>query len=139
MDKENPNQSQIEIKVRYCETDAMGIVYYANYFIYFEVARTTALELLGHPYHLMEKKGCRIPVLQADCKYIKPARYGDNLTIETTRWRIGLSKIRFDYRIINNHDLIASGKTEHAFVNMEGKPTRPPRDIIPLFPALKLA
>lgn len=126
--------SRVEITVRYAETDAMRMVYYANYFIYFEVARTTALAELGHPYAEMEAQGLLIPVLDAECHYQKPARYGDVLTIETNRWRLGEARIGFDYQVLRNGELLATGSTRHAFVNQQGKPIRPPRHLLELFP-----
>src|SRR6186713_1939630 len=94
-----PWVSELTLQPRYSETDAMGIVYYANYLIYFEVARTTALADLGHPYWEMEKQGWLIPVLSAHCDYHRPARYGDTLRLRTRRARLGRARIRFDYEL----------------------------------------
>ncbi len=123
--------------VRYAETDAMRMVYYANYLVYFEVARTTALAELGHPYAEMEAKGLYIPVLEAQCQYQKPARYGDTLRLETRRWRQGSARIRFDYQIFRENDLLTTGRTLHAFMREDGKAVRPPQDLIALFPTWK--
>jgi acyl-CoA thioester hydrolase len=128
------NLSELEITVRYAETDAMRMVYYANYLIYFEVARTSALADLGHPYVAMEADGLLIPVLEAECRYIKPARYGDTLRMETRRWRIGNAKIRFEYQVFRDRELLVVGSTLHAFMNAEGKATKPPRSLLSLFP-----
>lgn len=128
------NESEIEIQVRYSETDAMKFVYYANYLVYFEVARTSALAALGHPYWEMEKRHVLIPVLEAHCEYLKPARYGDRLTLRTRRWRVGSARIRFDYRVLRGGEQLAEGFTEHAFMHPEGRAIRPPREIIGLFP-----
>jgi acyl-CoA thioester hydrolase len=128
------NQSEVKIQVRYSETDAMKFVYYANYLVYFEVARTTALADLGYPYWEMEKQNILIPVLAAHCQYLKPGRYGDLLTLRTLRWRLGKARIRFEYRILRGEDLIATGHTEHAFMDTNGRPIRPPAEIIALFP-----
>jgi acyl-CoA thioester hydrolase len=131
------NRSEVRIQVRYSETDAMKFVYYANYLIYFEVARTSALAELGHPYWEMEKQQVLIPVLMAHCDYIKPARYGDQLTIQTSRWRKGKARIRFEYKILRENELLSEGYTEHAFMHPEGRPIRPPKEIIDLFPDYK--
>lgn len=128
------NQSEVKIQVRYSETDAMRFVYYANYLVYFEVARTSALAELGHPYWEMEKQNVLIPVLAAHCEYLKPGRYGDLLTIQTLRWRLGQARIRFEYKVLRDDDLLAHGHTEHAFMHPEGRPLRPPKEIIDLFP-----
>lgn len=134
------NRSEIRIQVRYSETDAMKFVYYANYLVYFEVARTSALAELGHPYWEMEKRNVLIPVLAAHCEYLKPGRYGDLLLIRTRRWRMGMARIRFEYEVMREAgqagetELLARGHTEHAFMHPEGRPIRPPREIVGLFP-----
>jgi acyl-CoA thioester hydrolase len=124
----------LELSVRYAETDAMRMVYYANYLIYFEVARTTALSELGHPYATMESHGFFIPVLDVACQYRKPARYGDTLRIETLRWRLGMARIRFDYQVFRNQELLMTGHSTHAFMNAEGRAIRPPQNLMGLFP-----
>ncbi len=128
------NESEIRVQVRYSETDAMKFVYYANYLVYFEVARTSALAELGHPYWEMEKHNVLIPVLAAHCEYLKPGRYGDSLTIRTKRWRLGHARIRFEYQVLREQELLATGFTEHAFMHPEGRAIRPPKEIIHLFP-----
>jgi acyl-CoA thioester hydrolase len=129
-------ESSLRLQPRYAETDAMGVVYYANYLIYFEVARTTALAELGHPYWDMEKNGVLIPVLRAHCEYLRPARYGDSLIVRTMRARLGRARIRFDYTVLREGEEapLATGFTEHAFVSPAGKPLRPPENLIGLFP-----
>lgn len=129
-------ESETLLQPRYSDTDAMGVVYYANYLAYFEVARTTALAELGHPYWEMEKRGLLIPVLRAHCEYLKPARYGDTVRIRTARSRLGRARIRFEYALRREGagELLATGFTEHAFMNRDGKPLRPPAEIIGLFP-----
>jgi acyl-CoA thioester hydrolase len=128
------NLSEIRVQVRYSETDAMKFVYYANYLVYFEVARTSALADLGHPYWEMEKRGVLIPVLAAHCEYLKAGRYGDTLSIRTLRWRSGSARIRFEYEIRREGELLARGYTEHAFMHPEGRAIRPPKEILGLFP-----
>ena len=128
------NQSEINVQVRYSETDAMKFVYYANYLVYFEVARTSALAELGHPYWEMEKQQVLIPVLEAHCQYLKPARYGDPLLIKTLRWREGKARIRFEYEVFRNEELLATGYSLHAFMHPDGHAIRPPADLVELFP-----
>ena len=130
------NISHLRLEVRYSETDAMGFVYYANYLVYFEVARTTALAELGHPYWEMEKQGVLIPVLRSHCEYLNPVRYGDALIIRTTRTRLGHARIRFDYEVRREGEetLLTQGFTEHAFMSPTGKPLRPPAHLVELFP-----
>lgn len=129
--------SELRLPVRYSETDAMGFVYYANYLIYFEVARTTALAELGHPYWEMEKRGVLIPVLRSHCEYLKPAHYGDTLKIRTVRSRPGQARIRFEYEVRREGEdsLLATGFTEHAFMGTNGKPIRTPDELAEFFPA----
>lgn len=134
-------RSVTSLQPRYADTDAMGVVYYANYFVYFEVARTTALAELGHPYWEMEKNGILIPVLRAQCEYHGPARYGDTLIVRTTRSRLGRARIRFEYSLhragsgdVPESPALATGFTEHAFVSPAGKPLRPPENLMDLFP-----
>lgn len=131
------NLSRMTLIVRYAETDAMRMVYYANYLVYFEVARTTALAELGHPYAEMEAKGLYIPVLEAQCQYQKPARYGDILRLETRRWRQGSARLRFEYQIFREEELLTTGFTLHAFMREDGKAVRPPQELIALFPTWK--
>jgi len=130
------NLSEMRLQVRYSETDAMGFVYYANYLVYFEVARTAALADLGQPYWEMEKRGVFIPVLRSHCEYLQPSRYGDTLILQTRRLRLGLARIRFEYEVRRENEpkLLAAGFTEHAFMGKDGKPLRPPLEFIGLFP-----
>jgi acyl-CoA thioester hydrolase len=128
--------SELSLQPRYSETDAMGFVYYANYLVYFEVARTTALADLGHPYWEMEKQGWLIPVLSAHCDYHRPARYGDTLILRTRRSRLGRARIRFEYEVrrAEEEPVLCTGFSEHAFMSPEGKPLRPPAKLLELFP-----
>ncbi len=125
----------MELKVRYAETDAMKFVYYGNYFTYFEVARITALEALGYPYHEMEANNVMIPVLSACADYKKPAHFGNTLQVHTRWYREGRAKIKFTYEVKRGDTLIATGVTRHAFMNSQGRPIRPPADIYKHFPA----
>ncbi len=112
------------VNVRYQETDQMGVVYHANYFVWFEVGRTGLIRRLGIPYSLMEQKNILLPVLDARCQYKMPAKYEDELTIRTRIASLSPVKMQFDYEIIRgSEDLrLAEGYTVHAFVNREMKP-----------------
>lgn len=115
------------IKVRYAETDQMRFVYYANHFVYYEVARTEWLASRGMAYHVLESTGYAIPVLEAHCAYRSPARYGDELVVRVAH-RIDGLRIRFDYRTHRGSpdgDLLAEGWTVHVCMDREGKPRRP--------------
>lgn len=123
------------IKVRFAETDAMRFVYYANHFVYYEVARTEWLAANGLPYHKLEEDGCGIPVLQAHCDYRKPARYGDELWLEATPSRVDRVRMRFDYRTHRGGpegELLATGHTVHACMDRDGRPIRIPPSLLAL-------
>jgi acyl-CoA thioester hydrolase len=114
--------------VRYAETDKMGVVYYANYFVWFEVARTELLRGLGWSYREMEAEGVGLPVIDAQCDYRRPARYDDELDIRTRGVVISPVCVSFDYEVVRraDHCVTAVGRTVHAAVNAAGKPCRLP-------------
>jgi acyl-CoA thioester hydrolase len=116
------------IRVRYADTDQMGFAYYAHYLRWFEIGRAEMLRALGWSYRAVEEAGIQLPVLEARCRYRKPARYDDELMIETGVLELRRASVRFGYRIVRERDgeLLASGETEHCFLDREGKPDRPP-------------
>jgi acyl-CoA thioester hydrolase len=103
--------SQTQIRVRYAETDQMGVVYHSHYFPWFESARAEAIRELGLTYADMEKTGVIMPVIEVQCKYLRPARYDDLLTVKVILKELPLHhKIRFDHEIVNaSNELLASG------------------------------
>jgi acyl-CoA thioester hydrolase len=108
------------VRVRYAETDQMGIVYYANYLVWFEIGRVELLRSLGLAYSQMESEDrCILPVVHAECRYRAPARYDDEILIETQPVLIRNSVIKFEYRILRNGaegeepTLLAEGNTAH--------------------------
>jgi acyl-CoA thioester hydrolase len=116
------------VRVRYAETDKMGIVYYANYLVWFEVGRTDLLRGSGWTYREMEHGGFSLPVIEARCEYREPARYDDDIEIQTTGELLSPARVKFSYRIVRARDqvLLAEGHTVHASVGGEGRPTRLP-------------
>ena len=118
--------SKAEVRVRYAETDMMGIAYHGNYLPWFEIGRTTLLREQGLPYLELERLGYRLPVLEVRAKYKRPALYDDVLTIETTMRDRPILRIQLDYRILRGTELLATGHTEHAFINHDNQPVRPP-------------
>ena len=112
------------IRVRYEETDQMGVVYYANYFVWMEIGRTGYFRRLGLCYREVEKNGILLPVTKAYCQYQAPAHYDDLLRIVTSIASLHDVRIVFKYEIFNNSTdkLLAMGETEHAFVNHQGRP-----------------
>jgi acyl-CoA thioester hydrolase len=116
------------LRVRYADTDQMGVVYYANYLVWFEVARTEWLRDAGWTYREMEGEGISLPVIEARCEYRLPARYDDELDLETTGTALTGVRLRFDYRVIRVSDgsLLAEGHTVHASMGAGGRPRRLP-------------
>jgi len=110
-----------EVRVRYAETDQMGIVYYANYLVWFEPGRVECLRALGLAYSVLEKDhGCILPVIESHCRYRAPARYDDEIIIETWPSMVRSSVIKFDYRIYRKphgegkeRQLLSEGHTVH--------------------------
>jgi acyl-CoA thioester hydrolase len=120
-----------EIKVRYAETDKMGIVYYANYLVWFEVGRTEYLLKQGLDYVDVEKEGLYMAVVEARCVYKSPARYGDTLTVETWPQKVKNSSLEFGYRIVRAKDrkLLAEGMTAHVLIDKDIRPRKIPEKI----------
>ncbi|MBS4025742.1 MAG: acyl-CoA thioesterase [Clostridia bacterium] len=113
--------NKTEIRVRYQETDQMGMVYNANYFVWFEVGRTSLCRSLGVSYREMEGQGVALPVVEARCKYKKPAVYDDLVTVETVITNLTPVRIQFSYRIFREDELLVEGDTTHAFTTREAK------------------
>lgn len=116
------------VRVRYAETDQMGVVYYANYFVWFEIGRTEWLRDTGWTYRTMEADGLALPVIEAHCDYRQPARYDDELEIRTQGRLVSAVRIAFDYEIMRRPDqaVVAAGHTVHATVDRTGRPVRLP-------------
>ncbi len=124
------------VRVRYAETDQMGVVYYANFFIWFEVGRVELLRALGHSYREMEKlDDCHIVVAEAQCSYKKPAVYDDLLRIRTRVVQIRRKTIRFTYEVLRDPDaeLLATGETLHVICNKSGRPNFAPHASVYFF------
>ena len=119
------------VRVRYAETDKMQVAYYANYFVWFEVGRCELLRSLGSSYHELEARGLMLPVIEAHCEYRRPARYDDDLTILTSGRLMSPARVCFDYEVQRPDDQVvtAIGRTVHAAVNRDGRPTRLPAEI----------
>ena len=110
------------LRVRYAETDQMGVVYYANYFVWCEIGRVEFFRQLGYDYKQMEiEDDCHLPVVEATCRYRAPARYDDEVAIETSVIAIRSSVIKFGYRILRlqaeGELLLAEAETAHVTVD----------------------
>jgi acyl-CoA thioester hydrolase len=116
------------VRVRYAETDRMGVVYYANYLVWFEVARTNWLRDTGWSYRAMEADGTSLPVIEAHCEYRRAAHYDDEIDIHTRATLMSPVRIRFDYDVMRPDEPmpLASGYTVHAAVDPSGRPCRLP-------------
>jgi acyl-CoA thioester hydrolase len=125
---------RFEIRVRYGDTDQMGVAYYGNYLRWFEIGRAEMLRALGRTYREVEEDGIRLPVVEAWCRYLSPARYDDLLAIETGVARLARASVRFGYRIVRVADgaRLAVGGTEHCFLDVAGKPARAPAPLAEL-------
>lgn len=118
------------IRVRYQETDNMGVVYYANYFVWFEVARTEHFRSLGIVYRELEERGIYLMVASATCQYKAPARYDDLVRIQTCIPEVKKSSFKFGYKLFVGDGLIATGESVHVFTGKSGRPTKIPDEVM---------
>lgn len=127
--------SVTSLRVRYAETDRMGVVYYANYFVWFEVARADLLRTLGWTYREMEESGVFLPVIEAHCEYLRPARYDDDVDIRTTGRLVSPVRLEFAYEVLvkGNAESAAAGRTVHAAIDANGRPCRLPARVREVF------
>jgi len=119
-----PVVNETRLRVRYAETDQMGVVYHANYFVWFEVGRVELLRQLGFSYREMEENdGCGIAVIDARCRYKAPARYDDELVLRTKLTYVRESLVQFGYELLRAEDgeLLAEGDTTHVVVDRSMK------------------
>lgn len=118
------NSSKSKIRVRYAETDAMGIVYHSNYYVWFEVGRGDFMRQYDMSYKQMEEMGVILPVVETHCRYRIPAQYDDLITVATQVKELSPAKVRFEYKAIRDYDgaLLAEGETLHAFTDKTKRP-----------------
>lgn len=120
-----------DIRVIYGDTDQMGVVYYANYLRYFEAGRNEYMRTRGLRYRDFEEGfSLRLPVVEACVSYRQPARYDDLITVETSITEAARASARFGYRIVRDGELLATGHTVHACVDLEGRIRRLPRELL---------
>jgi acyl-CoA thioester hydrolase len=119
------------VRVIYGDTDQMGVVYYANYLRYFEVARAEWLRGRGREYRHFEREGVLLPVVEAQVRYRSPARYDDQVVLHAAPTATRTASVRFEYRLERASDgaLLATGHTVHACVDRAGRPRRMPPDL----------
>ncbi|HAF98959.1 MULTISPECIES: acyl-CoA thioesterase [Paenibacillus] len=141
-------------RVRYQETDQMGVVYHANYLNWFEIGRTEMIRELGFSYREMEEAGALLPVVDLDVKYHQPARYDDQVTVFTRMIDFSPLRIHYEYEVRRMSgevpsdpddatmmalpgELLTSGTTRHVWLNREWKPSRLDKNVPKLYDALK--
>ncbi len=124
-------EGQVKLRVRYEETDTMQVVYYAKYLVWFEVGRIDLLRHLGLPYADWEKRGLRIPVVEAKATYHASARFDDEVLVKTRIAKVGNSSVRFENEVykLPEMKLLCTGYTVHVLIDRQGKPMKLPRDI----------
>jgi acyl-CoA thioester hydrolase len=120
---------EFSIHVPYAHIDKMGIVYYANYLVYFEMARARLLREAGVPYGELEARGVMLPVVEAHCDYRKSAHYDDLLVVYSTV-AIEKLRIRIDCRVTRDGETLAEGYTRHICVTPAGKVLRPAPELV---------
>lgn len=113
----------------------MGVVYYANYLVWFEIGRTDLLRSLGWSYREMEAAGVILPVIEAECRYLRPARYDDEIDVRTQGRMVSPVRMEFTYDVVRSGEETpaARGRTVHAAVTVEGRPCRLPERIREVF------
>lgn len=123
-------ESQVAIRVRYAETDQMGVVYHANYLPWFESARIQLLDDVGFPYSALEAAGMLLPVIRCGLEFKRPARFDDRLRVVVRMSEVPVVRLRLSYEVSREETLLATGTTEHAFMSPDGRVLRPKADFI---------
>jgi acyl-CoA thioester hydrolase len=118
-----------EIEVRYAETDQQGVAYHANYFVWMEIGRTRFLEALGFPYHRMEAEGALFSVMEARCRYVGAARYGERVEIATRVTAVRSRSVAFGYELATGGRPLATGETMLIALDRERRPRRIPPEV----------
>jgi len=122
------------VRVRYAETDQMGVVYHANYFIWMELGRVEYCRAAGMRYRDMEREdGILLAVVEAECRYRRPARYDDEITVRTAVARANRRTVEFSYQLLLDAEVIASGRTRHLFLDKDLRPSSLPARYYALF------
>jgi len=137
-DNGKPVVCETRVRVRYAETDQMGIVYHSNHFIWFEVGRVELLRQLGFTYKEMEHEdGCHIAVVDARCRYKAPARYDEEIIVRTHLKNVRGSMVHFGYELVRALDgaVLAEGETTHIVIDREMKVTAMPEKYMTVFRA----
>lgn len=122
---------ETDLRVRYSETDQMGIVYHSHYLVWFEIGRTEWCRAAGHPYAAMERDGLFIPVTRVNAAFRRRSSYDDAIRIVTAMAELSGRGCAFAYRVESpDGDLLADGATRHVFTDASGRPTRAPAPLL---------
>ena len=131
------------LRVRYAETDKMGVVYNSNYLIWFEIGRVELMRELGHSYREMEEDGFMLPIAEITCRFKAPATYDDHIRIQTSILKLRRSLIQFGYEILREEDgkLLATGTSSHFVTGLDAAERKPLPDkyMVPFGHCLALA
>ncbi len=133
---DEPRWHETRLRVRYAETDQMGVVYYANYLIWMELGRAEYCRAAGIRYRDMEvNDGIRLAVVDAHCRYLHPARYDEEIVVKTRIAESNRRMVQFEYEIREAHSgrQLASGETRHMFLGAEMRPVKLPEKYLALF------
>jgi len=126
------------LRVRYAETDKMGVVYHSHYVVWFEVGRTEWCRAAGLPYSAMETSGLLILVTGLTCRYLKSARYDDAVTVRAMMTELGSRGCGFGYEVVNADDeVLCGGTTRHVFADVTGRPRRAPQEVLDTLEAFR--
>ncbi|MCX7857837.1 MAG: acyl-CoA thioesterase [Deltaproteobacteria bacterium] len=126
------SQIEVPIRVRYADTDRMGIVYYGTYPMYFEIARSEFLREKGFTYRELEEKGYHLVVTELGIKYYYPATYDDLLVVRTKISELKSRGLKFEYEILKDGKVLVSGYTKHVCVDRNKKPISIPQELFDL-------
>ena len=126
-------EHETELRVRYDEVDAMGFVHHSNYLRYFEIGRTELLRVSGGCYRDMESAGQWVVVVHVDCKYRKPARYDDVITVRTRIHKVTIGKIVHAYEITRNDEKLVTALVTLVVIDERGNPQRIPEKLLELY------
>ena len=128
-----PHVSKSLFRVRYAETDQMGMVYYANYLVWFEIGRSDFCRECGFSYRDLEREEqAFLTVAEANCRYLAPARYEDEIVVETELSRVRSRVIEFTYRVMCGSTFLAEGRTLHVVIGTDGRPRSMPQRYLEL-------
>lgn len=118
------------VRVRYSETDKMGIVHHSQYLNWLECARIELLDQIEMPYKQLEASGCFMPVLSLQIQYRRPAKFDDRITTRVSLSAVPSARIKIDYEILSVEELLATATSCHAFTCTKGHAIRPPKELL---------